>query len=187
MEAVMVSMRALIVVILVAGTLGGCKKSAYVRVSPDEGFTQLQGAELVVKRDLLVPPGQARVFVQGGRATAGGFDRYLAHCAFEVQRVSLDGFTINVGTFRVIQVQGSMQQVVMARPLLLASRQMLSAIGGTGGSTYHQGYHFWLASETQPEVRRMSCYGVYAEPPELEPPSLQEIAQVLGDVAEIRR
>jgi hypothetical protein len=33
----------------------------------------------------------------------------------------------------------------------------------------------------------MSCYGVYAEPPELEPPSLQEIAQVLGDVAEIRR
>jgi hypothetical protein len=33
----------------------------------------------------------------------------------------------------------------------------------------------------------MSCYGIYAEPQDAEPPTLQEIQQALGSVAEIRR
>ena len=185
MRSVIVS-RSAILLLIITALLGACKESATVRLAPGQGFVQLQGAELILKRDLAVLAGHARVFVQDGRAMLRGLDRHLAHCAFEVQRVNHDGFTIKAGTFRVIQVQGSMQQVVLAEPVLLASLQLSAGIGDAGSSIYHEGYHFWLASETQPEVRRMSCYGVYADPPNLEPPSLQEIDAVLGDIAEIR-
>ena len=186
MRSVIVSVRTTFILLLIAVLLGACKESTTVRLAPSQGFIQLQGAELILKRDLTVPAGQARIFVQDGRTVLRGLDRYLAHCAFEVQRVNHDGFTIRAGTFRVVQVQGSMQQVVLAERLLLASLQLGAGIGAAGSNIYHQGYHFWLASEQQPEVRRMSCYGVYADPPNLEPPSLQEIEAVLGDIAEIR-
>jgi hypothetical protein len=179
-------MRLLFFSTFVAVVLSACSNSVSVRLSPSQGFVRLQGAELILKRDLTVPAGHARVFVQEGRPVIGGLDRYLAHCALEVQRVDHGGFTIKAGNFRVVRVQGSMQQVVMAGPVMLASLQLVGGIGAAGSSTYHQGYHFWLDSEEQPEVRRMSCYGVYADPPDLEPPSLQEIGAVLGDIAEIR-
>mgnify|MGYP001823413423 FL=1 len=186
MKSVIVSMRTAFFLLVIAVLLAACKEDATVRLAPSQGFVRLQGAALILKRDLTVPAGQARIFVQDGRAVLRGLDRYLAHCAFEVQRVNHDGFTIRAGTFRIVQVQGSMQQVVSAEPVLLASLQLGARIGATGSSIYHQGYHFWLDSEQQPEVRRMSCYGVYAGPPNLEPPSLREIGEVLGEIAEIR-
>ena len=33
----------------------------------------------------------------------------------------------------------------------------------------------------------MSCYGIYAEPQDAYPPTLEEIRQALGSVAEIRQ
>ena len=47
---------------------------------------------------------------------------------------------------------------------------------------FHDGYHFWLASETQPQVMRLSCFGVYARWPDLYPPTLDDIAAALGEI-----
>jgi hypothetical protein len=48
------------------------------------------------------------------------------------------------------------------------------------------GYHFWLHSDNQPDVLRMTCRGVFAEPWEAEYPTLEEIAVALGDYAELQ-
>jgi len=101
--------------------------------------------------------------------------------------VSHDGFTIQPDTFSVIRVQGSMQQVVQRRPVQLAALRLAGGFdGGMGGGAYHEGYHFWLESDRQPEVMRMSCYGAYAQFPDLRPPTLQEVTQALGAVATLR-
>jgi hypothetical protein len=191
-------MKALAIVVCSVLMLLGCQKSATVREAEgQQAFVQLQGAKLVLKRPLTVTTGSARVFVQGGsaadgggiRVLSGGFDQYRPHCAFEIRSVQHDGFTIEPDTFRIIQVQGSLQSVVMSGPIMVASLQLAGGGGmdASGSSAYHQGYHFWLESERQPQVRRMSCYGVYAEPDRLQPPTLQEIRETLGDIAEIRR
>jgi len=174
---------------------GACQQSATVRESYGQGFVQLSGSYLVLKRPLKVQAGRARVFIQDGGATdapgrvlSGGFDQYRPHCAFEIQSVKHAGFTIEPDTFQITQVQGSLQRVVMAEPLRLAALGfMAGGLDSPGSSAYHEGYHFWLASERQPQVRRMSCYGVYAEPYDLAPPTLQEIRRVLSGIAEIRR
>ena len=94
---------------------------------------------------------------------------------------------IEADTFAITRVQGSVQQVVSTQPVRLAGLWLIGGLNGGGSQSYYSGYHFWLSSMNQPGVRRMSCYGVYAQPYELYPPTLQEIRQVLGAIAEIRQ
>lgn len=186
-------MKAFLFVLTAALLVTACQKSATVRDASGQGFVQLAGSNLVLKQPLTVPAGAARVFVQTGapagpsRILGGGFDQYRPHCGFEIRSIDHAGFTIQPDTFRVTRVQGSLVQVVAIEPLRLASLQLARGMDGGGSSAYHEGYHFWLASERQPEVMRMSCYGVYAEPDRLQPPTLQEIREALGEVAEFRR
>lgn len=189
-------MKGVAIVLCCGLLLLGCQKSAPVREAEgQQAFVQLQGATLVLRQPLTVPAGSARVFVQAGAASdggrsrvlSGGFDQYRPHCAFEIRSIRHNGFTIEPDTFRIVQVQGSLQSVVMRGPVMVASLQLARGMEAAGSSAYHQGYHFWLESERQPEVRRMSCYGVYAEPDTLQPPTLQEIRDALGGIAEIRR
>lgn len=187
-------MKVIATVLLSSLLLAACGKSATVRETDGGDFVQLKGAELVLKQAVIVPAGKARVFIQfGARADgrggilSGGFDYYRPHCALEIRSVDHAGFTIQSDTFRITQVQGSLQQVVMRERVQVAGLQRVSDLDGRGSSAYHEGYHFWLASERQPEVRRMSCYGVFAEPDRLRPPTLEEIRSALGEVAEIRR
>lgn len=168
--------------------VAACQQSSSVRESSGGPYLVLQNASLILKQDVVIPPGKARVYLQdggqggSGGVLAGGFDSYRPHCALEINSVDHSGYPLKAGTFAVTRVQQSRTQVVSAAPLLVA---FAGGMGG-GSASYYQGYHFWLSSDTEPEIRRMSCYGVFAQPYELYPPTLQEINAALGDVAQLR-
>ncbi|MGB5568271.1 MAG: hypothetical protein WBM71_04675 [Sedimenticolaceae bacterium] len=185
-------MKTLSILVLSVWFLGACEKSMPVRESPSGSFQQLQGASLILKEPLEISADEARVFVQDGKATnrsgrgtGGDFDQYKAHCGFEIQSVSHQGFIIQPGRFTITRVQGSLQSVVMAGRVRVAGLQLAGGVDAPGGNAYHEGYHFWLASETQPEVMRMSCYGAYIDSASMAPPSLQDIRLALGAIAQI--
>ena len=169
--------------------LAACQGSSTVRDTAGANrFIQLEGASIVLKQVLDVAAGKARVFLQDGKVSAG-FDSYRPHCAFEIKSVQHDGFIIAPDTFVISRVQTSLQQVVSAEPVRVAGLRLAAGAGidGGGSSSYYEGYHFWLSSVTQPDVRRMSCFGVFAQPHDLYPPTVEEIGQALGGIAEIRR
>ncbi len=177
-----------------AALLVACQDSSTVRDESLGGYRQLQGASLVLNQAIEVPAGKARVFLQdGGRGDrqsllGGSFDQYRPHCAFEIEAVDHDGFVIRPDTFRISRVQHSLQPVVRSvSPLRLAALELSMGLDDRGSAAYHEGYHFWLVSAAQPTVRRLSCYGAYAEPHDLYPPTLGEIRRVLGRIAEIRQ
>jgi hypothetical protein len=180
-----------IATVAAAVLLAGCQQSSTVRDDTFGHYRQLQGASLVLKQALTVPAGKARVFLQDGREgqgraiVGGGFDHYRTHCAFEIDEVRHAGFTIEPGTFRIERVQHSVTPVVMARPVQVASLLLADGLDGEGTSAYYEGYHFWLSAPGQPGLRRLSCYGAYAEPPDLYPPTLGEIRAALGGIADI--
>lgn len=175
-------------IIVATLSLAACQGSSTVRDTAGANrFIQLEGASVVLKQTLDVPSGKARVFLQDGRVSSG-FDSYRPHCAFEIKSVQHDGVAIAPDTFVITRVQDSLQQVVSAEPVRVAALRLAAGVGIDGGSSsYYQGYHFWLSSVAQPDVRRMSCLGVFAQPYELYPPTVEEIAQALGGIAEIRR
>jgi hypothetical protein len=173
-------MKLLVLATLSLVFLAACQQSAGIRESSQGPYRQIQNASLELKQDVLVPAGKARIYLQDGKQ--GGFDSYRPHCALEINRVDHSGYPLKAGTFAVTRVQQSRTQVVSAAPLLVA---FAGGMGG-GSASYYQGYHFWLSSDTEAEIRRMSCYGVFAQPYELYPPTLQEINAALGDVAQLR-
>lgn len=182
-------MKIVIAAVVSALVLAGCQGSSSAFVRGETGvdkFVQLEGAGIVLNQALSVAPGKARVFVQNGLVSAG-FNSYKTHCAFEITSVRHDGVSINPDTFVISKVQRQVQPVVSARPVQVAGLTLFSGLGGGGAQSYYDGYHFWLTSANQPEVRRMSCFGVYAQPYELYPPTLEEIRQALGLIAEIHR
>ncbi|MCB1772560.1 MAG: hypothetical protein KDI88_03005 [Gammaproteobacteria bacterium] len=168
--------------------LAGCQSSSTVRESAGGPFVGLQNATVVLKRDIVIPPRQSRVFLQdgglatGGAILSGSFDSYRPHCAFEIKTVDHDGFPVNATTFAVTRVQRTTTQIVSN------SRMLVAAVGSINGgsASYYDGYHFWLASDVEPEVRRMTCYGVFAQPFELFPPTIEEINAAIRGVAELR-
>lgn len=179
-------MRFIVLAVTMSLLLAGCQSSSTVRDSEINRWVLLDGAQLQVRQALPVSAGKARVFVQDG-VISGGYDNYRPHCAFEIESIDHDGVTIEPDTFQIVRVQRTLVQVVQAQPLRFAGPWRASLNGGGGSSSYHDGYHFWLYSERQPQVMRMSCYGVYAQPYELYPPTLAEIGTALGGFAEIER
>ena len=187
-------MKRAIIAILATTAITGCQNSATVKDPGVGAYIGLVGAQLRLVEPLHVASGRARVFIQDGTVPGGrnpllqgSFDQYKTHCAVEIDSVDHQGVTIQPDTFQILRVQHSLERVVQSGHLMMANRAVAFGLDWGGSSSYHEGYHFYLYSERQPSVMRMSCYGVYAQPYELSPPTLPEIRTALGGLAEINR
>lgn len=175
-----------------AVALSACQTNSTVRDESSAVYRNLQGATLSLKTPLEVPAGRARVFVQAGEAVIGGsrlrgsFDQYRPHCAFEIDALHDEPFVIRPDNFRVTQVQHSLEKVVQANGVKMAGLLLVMGLDGIGAGGAHEGYHLWLSSQDQPAVRRISCYGAYADLPDLQAISLGEIRSALGKLAELQ-
>ena len=167
--------------------LGGCMgggSTVREAVSVDR-YIDLAGGKVKLHRVLEVKAGQARVFLQHGKVT-GSVDSYAPQCDFEITSVDHEGTYIQPDVFKILRVQHVMEQVVQSYSPIRVASLTLAGISDDGGiSQYYEGYHFWLQSQKQPQVLRMSCYGVFEEPGWLRPPTLREIRATLGDIASI--
>ena len=77
----------------------------------------------------------------------------------------------------------STEEIAEARPTLFASIniQLAEGVDQGGASFVYLGYHLWLDGP-DPNVRRLTCRGGYADPASALPPSINQIRQALGDV-----
>jgi hypothetical protein len=168
--------------------LSGCVNRLPLSADSPYAGERLAGASFVLDQSLTVPAGRARVFLQDG-GVVGGFDQYRPHCALEIRSVQHDGFEVAPGVFRITRVQHSLEQVVDAGGRQFARTLpgvwLGRMIDGGGSASFHEGYHFWLDAPGRPEVMRLSCYGTYDRPPDLQPPTLAEIRAVLGSLGRI--
>lgn len=175
----------LLLLVVAAGLLSACQQmpvqdeaSQYSRISP--------GSRIVLNKDLTVPAGHARVFIQNGAVSdKSQLDRYNPHCNFEIQSVSDGTRQILAGTFLVTAVSTGEELVVQtASPYYRVSfnpglDRPLSMIAPF--------VHHRLHSDTQPEVMRLTCHGGFAQPWWARYPSVSEIRKALGNVATVDR
>lgn len=142
------------------------------------------GYRLVLHKALQVAPGNARVFLQGGRQLPSlAFDQYEPSCSLEVRKLSEQVQTIEPDQFVVNLVQDLIEEVAQWRTLQLASLGLAGAAVDSSPADIFRGYHFWLTSSDQPNVLRMTCRGAFSEPWNAQPPTQVEIAAALGDYA----
>ncbi len=179
------------VILVLLALLAGCRQSGVVNKGVDSRFfLPPVGSKVLVKQDIPVPPGWARTFFQRGEAV--GYyqvDWYSVNCNFEINQVSEQIRYIQPGEFLVSRVEQQIEGVVHrpGQPVRLAAAGRFAVSGvDAGGVLLNQAVHLWLESEEQPEVRRLSCRGTLDDAPNAQFPSIAEMRQALGSVAEIR-
>jgi hypothetical protein len=142
------------------------------------------GSKVVLMKRVTIEPGTTRTFLQRGKPMSlGNFDRYRANCNFEVEKLSEKVQWIDPDTFIVKKVQRLTTEVVQRQD----TRPGFINVGldKDGSPMVTHGYHLWLSSEKQPEVTRLTCRGAFDDLPRAQPPSIDEIVEALGDIAEL--
>jgi len=159
--------------------LGACQS-----LGPDYNGEE-SGYRLTLHQTVRIPPGKARIYIQNGRVVGTGFDSYQASCSLEVRHLGERAQRIEPDTFVVNRIQQFFEEVASSgwAPARLAGLGLAGAAVDGGPSMIYRGWHFWLHSRRQPNVLRLSCRGVFADPWEADPPTFDEIAAALGDVA----
>lgn len=166
--------------------LVGCQSELGLRGASDltRDLRQKQ-VSFLLNQDVSIPAGRARLFLQDG-GIVGGRNLYRPHCALEIDSIDHMGFPISAETFEVVRVQRSTVQIASQGDPRFAATFMAFGAYRSRSGRLHDGYHFWLQSETQPAVMRLTCYGIFARPSDLEPPTLEEVNAALGEVGTIQ-
>jgi hypothetical protein len=148
----------------------------------------LPGSTLTLSRPISVPPGRSRVFFVNGRVRTSGAN-YRPSCALEVRRIDRDGpLTIPAGAIRITRVQNYWTEVVDRRDPAAAELRLAGGDYGYDGGGYSMiqtGFHLWLDDSANPDLMRMTCLGVLADPAESYPPTVAEINAALGKLARL--
>jgi hypothetical protein len=170
-----------LIVLLTVFLLDGCGVGT---VSDPAYIIPTAGSVVKINRQLKIPGGQTRVFLQRGRVMAKAkFDRYYPSCNFEVWKLSQEPSVIQPDSFMVIKAGRDINQVVSLETLKVA------ALGWHRHDDDHamimHAVHIYLQSATQPNVYRLTCRGWLAVPAEAEKPTVADMREALGDYASI--
>lgn len=169
-----------IAAISVTANLAGC---ALLTVSEDPASSYYMvpvGSVLEVHETLHIEPGTTRVWLVRGRA-APGRDWYATSCNLEVGTLDRNRVqTIQPGQFKVGKVERTSDRMAIKSSPVQVAAMGTGLIRASGQNSIWQGYHLWLESETQPDVRRLTCMGSYLEPKDADLPSINEMRHTFG-------
>ena len=166
--------------------LGGCE--TLIQEAPRGRWIEITpGSTLTLHQPITIPQDRVRIWLVGGRLSRNSAN-YRTACALEVRRLSRDGpQTIPAGGIRITRIQNYWTEVAAATgPARGDIGFRLARYGDSGDSGYSMirtGYHLWLDDSVNPNLKRLTCLGVLADPPEADPPSLREIGAALGGLA----
>lgn len=142
------------------------------------------GDQLEVRKELSIPAGKARVYLQHGRITSyGGSNQYEPFCYFLMRDPLPAGQVIRPGVFDVDSVRLNETSVMREFPVRVA----VSLGIGLGGDRMPiaQQFHYSLKSTEQANMT-LVCSGAFDEPLTAAPIRLPELREALGDYATVR-
>lgn len=173
----------LLLAFLAMGVLSACQQQP-IR-DEDSPWARIQpGSKIILHQTLTVPPGHARVFMQGGEVVAKvRLNQYLPHCNFETHSVSDGTLRIEADTFLVTNTYEGEEEVVFR------NRPLRYVAWSWNGKDYNDPgminllVHHDLNSPNQPQVMRLTCHAGLTEIWEAHYPSISDIRHAMGSIA----
>ncbi len=141
------------------------------------------GDEVRLLRELTVPAGDARVYLQRGAIrTYGGTDQYAPFCYFLLRDPSPTERQVPPGSFDVEAVRLEQTDVSLQTPVRVAANLGVSAVGVLMAAWQ---FHIRLSAAGRPDMT-LVCSGAFDTPARMAPIGLSQMRQALGDYAAIR-
>lgn len=154
-----------------------------------KNYVPTPGTTVNVPQRIEVPGGQTRIFFQRGEIVkkASDIDNYKANCNFEINTLAETPRYIEAGTYTVTRTTRQEREVVLFKPLQYASLAVGGMVGrGDGPPMYFEEVRMTLRSEKPSDIRNLTCRGVMTDPAWVEPPTLAEIREALGQYATLK-
>jgi hypothetical protein len=180
-----------LILVVTALLLAGCQTTRDVGNENSPYYVVPTGSRLVVNRELTVPAEDVAVYLQGGQVLPQKqLNLYHPQCKLEMRRRLSTTQTIRPGEFFVTKVtQEFTQHMVLLAPIQVADGSLVRRAsggidGGIGPNTFIT--NLILASDTQPEVMRMTCgYWGYLNRSDTHL-SISQIRGALGEVVTLK-
>ena len=177
----------LITYLLTPFLLYGCL-STQARVSWDNTYGIPANSTISLLQPLTIPAQDTQVFIQYGKAVYSsgytyGYDQYYPFCFFEVQDIAQAEQTIVADNFTITEVTREETEFVQTTPTRMANLI-------TVGADYTipiivQTTTMKLHSDKQPQIKKLVCGGGFDHPPFAKLPTIKEIEEALGDIAQL--
>jgi hypothetical protein len=169
--------RAVPILVFCAGLpLTGCE-SQLIKDENSQFYSVPLGSELILHREITIPPDQTSVYLQYGQIAASReIDFYRPHCKFELYKISTKSRVVKPDTFVVIKIVDQREDVSVGVPAYASLG--LSYVDGPLHLTYSTA--MYLKSEVQPDVFRIDCKR-WDDPAIGEYLSISEMREALGD------
>jgi len=143
----------------------------------------LPGDEVKILRDVVVPAGLARVYLQHGQTTSyAGTDQYAPFCYFLLRDPLPVEQIIRPGLLVVERVWLNQTTVGLENPVRVAAAL---ALGGGQSPLIAWQFHITLKSPQQSRMI-LVCSGAFDVPSTAAPIRLPEVRDALGNFAEVR-
>jgi hypothetical protein len=177
-----------VIVAFAALVLSGCASFEVPQDTTSPFYAVPEGSVLEIRQPITIRAGTTHVWLQRGSVSVGQ-DWWHPACTLEVNTLDRErAQTVAPGRFDVVRVQRMEEYAQLQTPPVAAAAMpvVLRADYSSGSVTWMwQGYHLWLSSAEQPDVRRLTCLGVYSVPISARPPSIDQIREALGAVASL--
>jgi hypothetical protein len=148
------------------------------------------GSTVTVSQRIEVPGGQTRIFFQRGEIVkkVSDIDLYKTNCNFEINTLAETPRYIEAETYTVTRTTRREGEVVLFKPLQYASLTVGGIVGkgGDGPPMYFEEVRMTLRSDKSSDIRDLTCRGAMTDPQFLEPPTLAEIREALGQHATLK-
>ena len=142
------------------------------------------GSTVRINKQLVVPGGQTRVFIQRGQVvTKAKLDRYHPSCNFEVWTLRQVPTVIHPGSFAVSKVRRAINQVVSLEPVQVAGLRW-TRYDDDHAMIMHV-VNMWLQSARQPNVYKLTCRSWLDIPADAKQPNIVDMREALGNYATI--
>jgi hypothetical protein len=165
-------------VVLIAGCQAGFSANhAYLVPS--------SGSIVKLHKQLVVPAGHTRVFLQHGQVVAKAkFDRYYPSCNFEVWKLTKEPTVIHPGEFIVTKATQDINHVVSLEYQKVAALRWHNQ--ESDRAMIMHAMHMRLQSAKQPNLYRLTCRGWLADPSDAVKPTITDMREALGNFASIK-
>jgi hypothetical protein len=178
-------------VVLLAGVTFFTACSATLVTDPNaKNYVPSPGSTVTVPQPIEVPGGQTRIFFQRGEIIkkVSDIDLYRANCNFEINTLAETPRYIEAGVYTVTRTTRKEGEVVLFKPLQYASLAIGGMVGkgGDGPPMYYEEVRMTLRADKPSDIRDLTCRGAMTDPQWLEPPTLAEIRQALGQHATLK-
>jgi len=178
----------LITYLLVPFLLYGCL-STQARISWENTYGIPVNSTVSLLQPLTIPVQDTRVFIQHGKAVYSqgyiyGYDQYYPFCFFEVQNIAEVEQTIQADNFTITEVYRDETEFVQTTPTRMASLINVNIVNDL--ALIVQTMTMRLHSDRQPGVNKLVCAGGFDSPPFAELPTIKEIEEALGDIAQLK-